>query len=382
MKVIEARNVAEALPLGLAYLLTEGTLADSRAGRVIVAPGPVTTVYEHPSERVLFSAKRDANPFFHLMEAMWLLAGRDDTGFLDHYVRDFGKRFAENVVGEPAQLNYLHGSYGARWRTHFGYDQLAFVVKKLKDDPASRQCIIQMWDPTDNAQCGANDLRGDFRDRPCNTSVFVRMRRGELDMLVSCRSNDIIMGAYGANAVQFSFLQEYLAGMLNTPVGKYWQVSWDFHAYVRDADKLIAKVGGRPMKTWGAIDVPSHALAIGLGLKDNRYGTNGYAPLPKLIRNPETFDRELLQLMHLIDWAHRDGPDEVMAKSDAYFENYYLMETVFATAASHEYFRRRNYKAAIDTASTIAGLDWRWACQEWLFRRTKNLTTDNAHEKA
>jgi hypothetical protein len=52
-------------------------------------------------------------------------------------------------------------------------------------------------------------------------------------MLVTNRSNDIVWGAYGANAVHFSYLLEYVASSIGVKVGRYWQVSNDFHIYER-----------------------------------------------------------------------------------------------------------------------------------------------------
>jgi hypothetical protein len=70
MKVIEVRNVNQALQEGLEYLYAEGATEQSRAGSVLVSPCPVATVYARPEQRVLFSAARDANPVFHLMESL------------------------------------------------------------------------------------------------------------------------------------------------------------------------------------------------------------------------------------------------------------------------------------------------------------------------
>lgn len=62
MYVMKVRNVCEALPKGLSLLQKEGIVRKSRAGNVIVTPFPVTTVYTHPQERVLFDKTRNANP--------------------------------------------------------------------------------------------------------------------------------------------------------------------------------------------------------------------------------------------------------------------------------------------------------------------------------
>lgn len=271
MHVIRARNVCEAYVSGLSYLRAEGKLERTRAGDALVSPVPVATVYERPWERVLLDPRRDANPFFHLFESLWLLAGRDDARWLDRFVGDFSSRFAQPD-------GRLHGSYGRRWRSHFprnfcnpssadaatsSLDQLDEVVRLLRNNPADRQAVLTMWDPA--ADLGVPGLH----DRPCNTHVYLRMReepsgvppvegapffnsiaalpRRVLDITVCCRSNDAVWGAYGANAVQFSVLQEYLAGRVGVAVGNYYQISHNFHVYV-DALERIERARVRTME--------------------------------------------------------------------------------------------------------------------------------------
>jgi hypothetical protein len=50
-------------------------------------------------------------------------------------------------------------------------------------------------------------------------------------MTVCCRSNDMLWGAYGANVVHFSILQEVIAIELGVGIGVYRQVSNNFHLY-------------------------------------------------------------------------------------------------------------------------------------------------------
>jgi hypothetical protein len=50
-------------------------------------------------------------------------------------------------------------------------------------------------------------------------------------MLVSNRSNDMLWGAYGANAVHMAFLMEYVADQSGLSPGVYTQVSDSFHVY-------------------------------------------------------------------------------------------------------------------------------------------------------
>jgi len=217
MHTIDARNAHQALPRGLAYVRQFGDVRGSRNGKVFVSRVPVTTVYKRPMERLVFWPQRDVNTAFLLYEALWMLAGRNDLHPLTRYIKDFGRYSDDGLT--------LHGAYGHRWRKAFGGDQLTVIAQRLADDPEDRRCVLQMWDAT-------RDLGRAGRDVPCNDmATFQRNANGELDMVVFNRSNDIIWGAYFANAVHFSMLQEYLACWIGCEVGSYWQVSVNYHAY-------------------------------------------------------------------------------------------------------------------------------------------------------
>lgn len=328
MHIINARNVAEALPLGMAYLREYGRRETSRAGDVLVAPGPVCTVYSHPTERVLFSAARDANPFFHLAEALWMLAGRNDAAFLNQFVTTFGPRFAEPD-------GTLHGAYGYRWRKTFGFDQLHKVVWKLKENPRDRQAVIQMWDGRETADAydsgtvyvDTDDLLGEWKDRPCNTHIYLRVRDQVLDITVCCRSNDMLWGAYGANAVHFSVLQEYLAARIGVGVGTYYQFSNNFHGYVAELDKHEADMTDlRP----------------------------SLRPMP-LVDDPVMFDSELNTLL--------------AGKSLGGVLNRFFVHTAYTMMQAHATWRAKGDPTR--WLDAIGADDWRAAATEWIARRRK-----------
>src|ERR1017187_3661662 len=107
MRILHVRNVHEALPRALALLEQEGVERPSRNGPVLLGPS-VTTVYERPCERVIFWPERDANPYFHLYEALWMLAGRDGIAGPARYAKQIREYSDDGVV--------LHGAYGDRWR--------------------------------------------------------------------------------------------------------------------------------------------------------------------------------------------------------------------------------------------------------------------------
>lgn len=238
MRVITGRNVNHLYPDVVALMRREGVVADSRNGGVTVLPSPFCAVYERPDEMVLLDPARGANPFFHLVESLWMLGARSDAAMLNNYVKDFGARFA-NDEGN------LDGAYGVRWRDHFPsykipaeerpgstYDQLDDVVEKLSKNPLDRRIVIQMWNPT-------VDNNPETRDACCNQQLFPRIVDGRLDFTLTCRSNDAVWGALGANCVHFPMLQRYLAGRLGIPIGKFYQISNNYHLY----DALSSKIG-------------------------------------------------------------------------------------------------------------------------------------------
>lgn len=225
MYVIEVDNVSEAL-----HRLVNDTFIPERASeyRHIAPRGgeetyewltPVATVYRQPRQRVLRDARRDANPYFHFFEALWMLAGGGDVATPARFNSTFA-RYSDDG-------NTLHGAYGFRWREHFGLDQLWAVIELLQRDPLTRRAVLSMWDPRTDLGMGSNDI-------PCNTTIYFKLRDAALHMTVCCRSNDALWGAYGANAVHFSYLQEFVAGAVGAAVGRYTQVSDSFHVYLNN----------------------------------------------------------------------------------------------------------------------------------------------------
>jgi thymidylate synthase len=187
----------------------------SRNGPVMAMQTPVCLELLNPRARVVFNEYRDANPFFHIAEVVWMFAGSGDVRF----VEKFNKRYRE--YADPG-TDLVWGAYGMRWQKT--EDQIWEVIDILRTDPTSRQAVMSMWDST-------YDLNTDHNDRPCNTQIMFRVVNGYLDMLVTNRSNDLVWGALGANVVHFTYLQELIATSIGVPVGTYRVVTNNLHFY-------------------------------------------------------------------------------------------------------------------------------------------------------
>lgn len=189
---------------------------DSRNGKVLRFRDPYLFQIRMPERRLVTSPLRDANPFFHCMEFIWMMAGRADVGWL----AQFNKRYAE--YGEAD--GFAHGAYGERWRGSFGLDQITKAVAMLKNDPDDRRVVIQMWDAW-------KDLGAKKKDLPCNTQLMFTVVEDDLNMLVTNRSNDFIWGALGANVVHMTMLQELIAQASGLELGNYNVISNNLHVY-------------------------------------------------------------------------------------------------------------------------------------------------------
>lgn len=209
-------NVNHVFPKALMQIQEIGKRKDSRAGPVIEFPEAVATMYRKPMQRVLFNIDRMANPFFHFVESLWIIHGDRDVEFLDRF-NSLMKQYSDD--GE-----IFYGAYGYRLRQTHGFDQIEKAVHLLRANHDDRRVVLSMWD-------AKHDLGHNMKDHPCNTSIYLKVREHNLDMTVTCRSNDAIYGAYGANVVHMSMLQEYLAARIGVGIGNYTQVSDSLHVY-------------------------------------------------------------------------------------------------------------------------------------------------------
>lgn len=338
MYSFEARDVSEALQFGLEHLLHSGVEEVSRNGPVLVAPGPVCTVYTNPRARVLFSPTRDANPFFHFFEALWMLAGDNDIAFPSYFNGTYGQ-FSDD--GKT-----MWDAYGWRWRRFFGWDQLDAVVAELRGNPTSRRCVLSMWNPMDGC-CETDYARNDFavavsggKAVPCNTQAYFDLRGGRLNMTVTNRSNDAIWGCYGANQVHFSFLLEYMAMRVGAPIGLYRQFSNNLHVYT---DKFSLDNMNAVIEECEAAPVVAQGPAMEPGFDDD---------LKKFMRQA----REVIGGVTL--W------------------NYDFRQPFFTQVAEPMFMAWANRKTKKPDAvnchvERIQAPDWRLACQEWVERRAK-----------
>lgn len=364
MIVLDPRNVNYALPMGVDLVHRIGLPEPSRAGDVLRVPVPVTTVYSRPCERVLFHDWRDANPFFHLVESMWMLAGRNTLADLTPYVARMKEYSDDGGVTQPA-------AYGHRWRFFAdgrtngdlpAIDQLDWVVARLRDNERDRRVVIQMWDP--ETDMTAADAGG--RDVPCNLEALPWVSEGKLHLTVFNRSNDMVWGAYGANAVHFSVLLEYLAARIGLEVGTYTQISNNFHAYVETA--------GDPQAcwptAWGGMDPYAQGLVVPFQLNTDWDMSENSVADPNGAEGGimTAFRRDRIMRQDLtVFFEHGAAESSTKARWP------FLKRVVVPMALAHQHWKGHRgedrYEGALEILDRCEASDWRLAGKEWIMRR-------------
>ncbi len=370
----------------------------SRAGEVLTVEEPMLITYDRPRERVLFNEARDCNPFFHLFESLWMLAGRNDVAPLAKY----NSKIAEIASDDGKTFN---GAYGYRWRgcrvydeemsgpyNEFKYvDQLKIIIDHLKNKPESRRAVLQMWNVEDDLlKIGSDNPSYKFdgsakyfkdglptfppessgregsKDVCCNTHVYFLVELGDcylckgspyageicpnckgkphdvpryLNMTVCNRSNDLIWGLLGANVVHFSFLQEYMAACIGLEVGTYNQMTNNLHVYTNnwEPEKWLKHYHDRTMHDLPVITYEEHVKET----------------VP-LVKDPETFDQECAEFID-VDYRSWSEP--------------FLRDVAYPMCRAFKSHKRREYKEALKVVSQVRSDDWRIAATNWIRKR-------------
>lgn len=181
----------------------------------------------NPRERWVTDRNPPISLAFALAEVIWIMAGSNESDVINFWNPSL-KRFAGN--GKT-----YNGAYGYRIRKKFGTDQLNDAYNTLSNNPQSRQAVMLIWNPIDDQP---NEIGTPVSpDIPCNICSMLKIRNFKLEWTQILRSNDIYRGV-PYNFIQFTMLQEILAGWLKLDLGTYTHFSDSLHLYENDLSKI------------------------------------------------------------------------------------------------------------------------------------------------
>jgi thymidylate synthase len=151
-------------------------------------------------------------------------------------------------LGDPEWLAWMHAnffshedvpelgdakSYAARLFDYAGagHDQIAWVVRRLREDPEARSATITTFQPlTDTSYV------------PCVSMLDFWLPAGAVELVVYAHSLDFGKKAYG-NLVELAQLQEHVAGELGAPTGRLVIHAKSAHVYEPEWSAMAAIAG-------------------------------------------------------------------------------------------------------------------------------------------
>lgn len=204
-----------------------------------------TLTINDPRQRWVISRQPAINPAFAIAEVVWILNGRSDAAFLNHW--------NPKLPLYAGDVQYYHAAYGFRLRKEFGFDQLERAFGALSSNPNTRQIVLQIWNPQIDFPDAAGKPVAD--DIPCNICALPKIRNNKLEWLQIMRSNDLQRGL-PYNIIQFTSLQEMLAGWLGADLGAYSHVSDSLHVYERDVPDIKAIVKVNEVQNTDSLALP------------------------------------------------------------------------------------------------------------------------------
>ena len=314
-KEITGANVPQAYKEALWAMRICGLRESSRNGPVLAIPSPVVLTIQRPWERVLFDPIRDANPFFHAMEFVWMMAGSNDA----EWISQFNKRMVEY-----ADDGVLRGAYGWRWTNPS--DQITPLIELLKKEPSTRQAVLSMWDVLYDGP------KARTSDRPCNTHIYFRQNRlGGLDMTVCNRSNDMIWGMLGANAVHMTMLHELVSLAAGMRQGAYRVFTNNLHVYT---------------------EMPKYREITNVQTLYDPYATDEVTHLP-LLQKDETYVDFIADCKSMVD--------------DGFMFDFRTEWMEYVGEPIHDAYLNKGMRDR--NIELITATDWQRACKEWNTRR-------------
>lgn len=239
-----------------------------------------------PRQRLVFS--RPINPAFAIAEVLWIMSGSRDLewiAFWNPLMRQFsdngqtlrgayGYRLSCNADGDFFDPSNPDNKYFVPAKLSFS--QLKEACFALSATPHSRQVVLQIYDVQSDFPVEDGTPRS--KDIPCNLIADLKVRDGKLHWMQVMRSNDLFWGT-PYNFMQWTTIQEIMAGWLGLELGQYTHVASSLHVYQDHWAELKAMDfnGSGAYEVVGTESIMPKVKLNGIPHNEARLGIFGYS---------------------------------------------------------------------------------------------------------
>ncbi|WP_421925817.1 thymidylate synthase [Neoaquamicrobium sediminum] len=181
---------------------------------------------------VLTTKKLHLKSIIH--ELLWFLAG--DTNV--KYLNDNGVTIWDEWADGNGDLGPVYGSQWRSWPTPDGgsIDQIANVVREIRENPNSRRLIVSAWNP---AEVDVMALP------PCHCLFQFHVANGRLSCQLYQRSADIFLGV-PFNVASYALLTMMVAQVTGLKPGHFVHTLGDAHLYSNHFDQAREQLTREP----------------------------------------------------------------------------------------------------------------------------------------
>jgi thymidylate synthase len=169
-----------------------------------------------------------------IYELLWFLQG--DTNI--KYLNDHGVTIWDEWADEKGDLGPVYGAQWRSWHTVDGrtLDQIADVIKQIKNNPDSRRLIVSAWN------VGELDKMALM---PCHAFFQFYVAEGKLSCQLYQRSADIFLGA-PFNIASYALLAMMIAQVCNLKLGEFVHTFGDAHIYSNHLEQVDTQLQRTP----------------------------------------------------------------------------------------------------------------------------------------
>ena len=183
---------------------------------------------------VLTTKKLHLKSIIH--ELLWFLAG--DTNI--RYLKENGVRIWDEWADENGDLGRVYGAQWRSWRGANGetVDQIANVVRQIRQTPDSRRLIVSAWNPAEV---------DDMALPPCHALFQFYVANGKLSCQLYQRSADIFLGV-PFNIASYALLTMMVAQVCGLQAGEFVHTLGDAHLYNNHLEQAQLQLTREPRK--------------------------------------------------------------------------------------------------------------------------------------
>ncbi|HEY5116361.1 MAG TPA: thymidylate synthase [Nakamurella sp.] len=203
-----------------------------------------------------------------IVELLWFLRGSTNVRWL----QERGVSIWDEWADAEGELGPVYGHQWRSWPAPDGrhIDQIAAVVRSLRESPDSRRHIVSAWNVAEVA---------DMALPPCHTMFQFYVADGRLSCQLYQRSADVFLGV-PFNIASYALLTQMMAQVVGLVPGEFVHTLGDAHLYANHLEQARLQLTRTPRA------LPSLAITPGVTDIDafnyEDFTVLGYDPYPAI----------------------------------------------------------------------------------------------------